>query len=102
MRMDVVSLTRQFVDIESISGNEGAVGHFLAQELRSLAYDARRMVVEGGRATNVTPDHARAQPLYRLIGPADQLRREIAATVGDFAEAELSLWIPFVLLRAFE
>src|SRR5713101_1794629 len=49
MRMDVVSLTRQFVDIESISGNEGAVGHFLAQELRALGYDARRMAVEGER-----------------------------------------------------
>ncbi len=272
MRMDVVSLTRQFVDIESISGNEGAVGHFLAQELRSLAYDARRMVVEGeranvyatspqepnpavvfsthmdtvppfipssedsdrvygrgscdakgiiaaqiaaaevlkeegiyvgllflvgeerdsrgakvanqqanecrflingeptenrvaiaskgslrvqltasgrmahsaypdlgesaidkliealhrlramplpcdpeigpctlnvgtiegGRAPNVIPDHARAQLLYRLIGPAEQLRREIVATVGDLAEAEFTLDIPVVRLRTFE
>src|ERR1700730_6810131 len=48
--MDVVALTRRMVDIESISGNEGAVGHVLADELRRLGYDARRMAVEGERA----------------------------------------------------
>jgi acetylornithine deacetylase len=50
MRMDVISLTRRLVDIESISGNEGPVGHVLAQELRGLGYDTRRMVVQGERA----------------------------------------------------
>jgi acetylornithine deacetylase len=50
MRMDVVSFTRQLVDIESVTGNEGPIGHFLEQELRRLGYDARRMVVEGQRA----------------------------------------------------
>lgn len=50
--MDVVSLTRRLVDIESISGNEGAVGHVLADELRSLGYTVQRTVVEGER-TNV-------------------------------------------------
>lgn len=270
--MDVVSLTRQLVDIESISGNEGPVGHFLAQELRGLGYDARRMmvegeranvyatspqepnpavvfsthmdtvppfipssedearvygrgacdakgiiaaqvaaaevlkkegiyvgllfvvgeerdsrgakvanqhangckflingeptenrvaiaskgalrvqltatgkmahsaypelgesaidkliealhrlramplpsdpevgpctlnigVIEGGRAPNVIPDHARAQLLYRLIGPAEQLRREIVAAAADLAKVEFTLEIPFVRLRTFE
>ncbi len=50
MRMDVVSLTRRLVDIESISGNEGAVGHALADELRGLGYSVQRMAVEGERA----------------------------------------------------
>src|SRR6266699_1421312 len=50
MRMDIVSLTRQLVDIESVTGNEGAVGHFLQQELQGLGYDARRMAVEEERA----------------------------------------------------
>lgn len=58
--------------------------------------------IEGGRAPNVIPDHARAQLLYRLIGPAEQLRREIVATVGDLAEAEFTLDIPVVRLRTFE
>lgn len=48
--MNVVSLTRQLVDIESISGNEGPVGFFLAEELRSLGYEVQRIPVEGERA----------------------------------------------------
>jgi len=58
--------------------------------------------IEGGRAPNVIPDYARAQLLYRLIGPSEQLRRDIPATVGDLAEAEFTLEIPFVRLRTFE
>ena len=50
MRMDLAALTRQLVDIESITGNEGPVGHFLDQELRKLGYHSQRMVVEGERA----------------------------------------------------
>jgi len=50
MRMDVVSFTRQLVDIESVTGNEGPVGHFLVRELRALGYDAERMVADGERA----------------------------------------------------
>ena len=48
--MDIVALTRQLVDIESITGNEGPVGHFLVQELRRLGYNVQRMVAEGERA----------------------------------------------------
>jgi len=59
-------------------------------------------IVEGGRAPNVIPDHARAQLLYRLIGPAEQLRREIVASAGDLAKVEFTLEIPFVRLRTFE
>jgi acetylornithine deacetylase len=59
-------------------------------------------VIEGGRAPNVIPDHARAQLLYRLIGASEQLRREIVATAGDLAKVEFTLEIPFVRLRTFE
>ena len=59
-------------------------------------------IIEGGRAPNVIPDHARAQLLYRLIGPGEHLRREIVATAGDLAKAEFTLEIPFVRLRTFE
>jgi acetylornithine deacetylase len=59
-------------------------------------------VIEGGRAPNVIPDKARAQLLYRLIGPTEDLRREILKTVGDFAKVEFTLEIPFIRLRAFE
>jgi acetylornithine deacetylase len=43
--MDVVSLTRRLVDIESISGNERAVGEFLLQHLSSLGYSVARIEV---------------------------------------------------------
>jgi acetylornithine deacetylase len=59
-------------------------------------------VLEGGRAPNVIPDNARAQLLYRLVGPAEALRSEIVATVGDLAKVEFTLEIPAVRLRTFE
>ena len=48
--MDIVALTRQLVDIDSTTGNEGPVGHFIVQELRRLCYNVQRMVAEGERA----------------------------------------------------
>jgi acetylornithine deacetylase len=56
-------------------------------------------VIEGGRAPNVIPDLARAQLLYRLVGPAQPLRSEIAQAVKGLAEVEFTLEIPFVRLR---
>ena len=57
-------------------------------------------VIEGGRAPNVIPDKARAQLLYRLVGPSDTLRQEIEQTVKGLAKAEFTLEIPFVRLHA--
>ena len=48
--MDVIAFTRQLVDIESITGNEGPVGDFLVGELNRLGYVAKKMPVEGERA----------------------------------------------------
>jgi acetylornithine deacetylase len=59
-------------------------------------------VIEGGRAPNVVPDHARAKLLYRLVGPSDQLRKEIAAAVGDLAQVDFTLEIPFLRLQTIE
>jgi acetylornithine deacetylase len=59
-------------------------------------------VIEGGRAPNVIADHARAQLLYRLVGPAGPLRNQIIQTVGDLANVEFTLEIPAVHLRTFE
>jgi acetylornithine deacetylase len=56
-------------------------------------------LIEGGRAPNVIPDHARAQLLYRLVGPSAPVREQITATVAGLAEAEFVLEIPFVKLR---
>jgi acetylornithine deacetylase len=47
--MDAVTLTRQLIDIESISGNEAAVGNYLYGELRRLGYQTKKMPVEDDR-----------------------------------------------------
>jgi acetylornithine deacetylase len=59
-------------------------------------------VIEGGRAPNVVPDYARAQMLYRLVAPADQLKQQIVAAVGSLAEVKFVLEIPFVRLRTLD
>jgi len=56
-------------------------------------------LVEGGRAPNVIPDHARAQLLYRLVGPSDELRRQITDTVAGLATAEFTLEISYMKLQ---
>jgi acetylornithine deacetylase len=47
--MDAITLTRQLVDIESISGNESAVGNYLYGELCRIGYQTRRIPVEENR-----------------------------------------------------
>ncbi|HSB76829.1 MAG TPA: peptidase dimerization domain-containing protein, partial [Terriglobales bacterium] len=59
-------------------------------------------LIEGGRAPNVIPDFARAHLLYRLIAPADDLRRQILAAVSGLAEANFVLEIPFLRLRTLD
>jgi acetylornithine deacetylase len=54
--------------------------------------------IEGGRAPNVIPDHAVAQLLFRLVGPAEELRKQITQAAGDKAEAHFKLEIPFMEL----
>jgi len=61
--MDLFALSRQLIDIESITGNEAAVGEAIARELTALGYAVERMPVEGDRfnvwATH--PDHPRPE-----------------------------------------
>ena len=59
-------------------------------------------VIEGGRAPNVIPDAARAQLLYRLVGPAEELRRQISEAVDGLAHAEFTLEIPYRKFRTVE
>src|SRR5215468_7804175 len=61
--MDVVALTRRLVDIESITGNEAAVGETLARELTGLGYQVREMPVEGDRFNIVATASAHPQPV---------------------------------------
>jgi acetylornithine deacetylase len=59
-------------------------------------------LIEGGRAPNVIPDHAHADLLYRLIGPSQDLRRNILATAGDQVKVTFPLEIPFLRLRTVD
>jgi len=59
-------------------------------------------LIEGGRAPNVVPDHAKAHLLYRLIGPSDTLKKKIKETVGDLAKVEFTLEIPFMRLSTVD
>jgi len=47
--MDAITLTRQLIDIESISGNEAAVGNYLYGELCRVDYHTCKIPVEGDR-----------------------------------------------------
>ena len=58
--------------------------------------------IEGGRARNVIPDFARAQLFYRLVGPSDDLRRQIVDTVGALCEVEFTREAPFMRLRTLD
>jgi len=59
-------------------------------------------LIQGGRAPNVIPDFAKANLFYRLVGPADALRREITETVGALAEVRFTRETPFLRLRTLD
>ena len=52
-------------------------------------------VIEGGRAPNVIPDHARAQILIRLVGPSNDIRRGILDAMRGLVKVEFPLEIPY-------
>ncbi len=59
-------------------------------------------LIEGGRAPNVIPDYAHADLLYRLIGPTDDLRRQILAAAGNQVEVTFPLELAFQRFRSVE
>ena len=60
--MDVVAFTRQLVDIESTTGNEGRAGDFIHRELSRLGYRASKMPVEGERCNVFATSPQQARP----------------------------------------
>src|SRR5580704_1519715 len=59
-------------------------------------------LIEGGRAPNVIADKAEAHILVRLVGPSEETKRAILATVGDRADVAFSLDLPFVRMRRMD
>jgi acetylornithine deacetylase len=58
--------------------------------------------IQGGRAPNVISDVARADLFYRLVGPAEALRREIEETVGNLVEVRFTRETPYLRLRTLD
>jgi acetylornithine deacetylase len=58
--------------------------------------------LEGGRAPNVIADHAEAQVMIRLVGPAEETRAAVLKTVDGLVEVDFTLEIPFQRLRAID
>ena len=56
--------------------------------------------IQGGRAPNVIPDHARAEVFLRLVDSGDPIRAAVAAASKGLAEANEVLYIPTVHLGA--
>ncbi|HEY2845943.1 MAG TPA: M20/M25/M40 family metallo-hydrolase [Bryobacteraceae bacterium] len=58
--------------------------------------------IQGGRAPNVIPDHARAEIFLRLVDSGDTLRTAVIAAAGASAEAKEILYIPAVHLGSMD
>jgi acetylornithine deacetylase len=59
-------------------------------------------LIEGGRAPNVIPDYAHADLLYRLVGPSQDLRRDVLKTAGDQVSVTFPLELPFLRFRTID
>ena len=63
--MNLFELTRRLIDIPSISGEEQAVGEFLASYLKQLGYSVELQAVEaGGRANVMATTGARPRVVF--------------------------------------
>lgn len=59
-------------------------------------------VIRGGRAPNVVADEARAHLLIRLVGPSEEIRREVEQAVDGLADVRYTLEIPFLRMKQIE
>jgi acetylornithine deacetylase len=64
MNMNLFELTRRLIDIPSVSGEEQAVGHFLASYLEGLGYRVELQEVEAGRANVIATTGARPRVFF--------------------------------------
>jgi acetylornithine deacetylase len=59
-------------------------------------------IIAGGVAPNVIPGSARAEVMYRLVSPADELQQAIEQKVGSLVEIKRILEIPAVRLNRMD
>jgi len=58
--------------------------------------------IQGGRAPNVIPDHARAEIFFRLVDSGDSIRAAVAEASKDLVDAKEVLFIPAVHLGSVD
>jgi acetylornithine deacetylase len=58
--------------------------------------------ITGGRARNVISDFAQAELFYRLVGPGEELRRQIVEAVGSLVEVEFTREASFMRMRTVD
>lgn len=58
--------------------------------------------IQGGRAPNVIPDHARAEVFFRLVDSGDSIRAAVSEASRGLAEAREVLYIPAVRLGSVD
>jgi acetylornithine deacetylase len=58
--------------------------------------------IQGGHAPNVIADKAEAQVLVRTVTDSTLVRAQLKEVVGELAEVEFTLDMPFIRLRAIE
>jgi acetylornithine deacetylase len=58
--------------------------------------------IQGGHAPNVIADKAEAQVLVRTVTDSALVRAQLKEVVGELAEVEFTLDMPFIRLRAIE
>ncbi len=56
-------------------------------------------LISGGYAPNVISDKAEAHLLIRTVGPSGDLKKAVAAVIGDRADVDFSLDLPFIRMR---
>ncbi len=81
--MDLFALTRQLVDIESTTPNEGAVGTFLHEELNRRGFEAHLMPVEGSRKNVQATSPRHANPTVVLSTHMDTVPPFIPSSEDD-------------------
>jgi acetylornithine deacetylase len=79
--MDLIKLTRQLIDIPSVSGEEADVAHFLAAHLEGLGYKVELQEVAASRANLIATTDA--QPRLVLSTHLDTVPPFIASSEDD-------------------
>lgn len=59
-------------------------------------------LIEGGHAPNVIADEAKAHVLIRLVGPSQPVREAVTAAIGESAQVNFTLELPFQRFRKIE